>query len=239
VKAASGVALSMADSLQTAIGTAVPGVVLIFVGSFAPLALFKLLAFVDPGTSSGSAMRAGLAAQGGWQGLLNGRVDGASTSNAASTSDSSGQSGGEASTEAATNDRFARSAGGFLGGTLGGGGRLLAQGWGMAQSMGSQAAAVGADLTNQMGVGHNTYIPDFSGRSRSERPGSQGRARDDDTPDVNGSGPDEGPGAGSGPASGLSVGGRPPLGGPASGASDGAAGGGAAAAPDAAAAAAV
>ncbi|MCR6494787.1 type IV secretion system protein [Cellulomonas sp. P24] len=94
VKATSGVALSMTDSLQTAIGTAVPGVVLIFVGSFAPLALFKLLAFVDPGTSSGSAMRAGLAAQGGWQGVLNGRADGANTSDAASSSDASGQSGG-------------------------------------------------------------------------------------------------------------------------------------------------
>jgi hypothetical protein len=179
VKATSGVALSMADSLQTAIGTAVPGVVLIFVGSFAPLALFKLLAFVDPGTSSGSAMRAGLAAQGGWQGLLNGRADGASGSDAASSSDPSGQSAGEGATEAATNDRFTRSAGGLLG-ALGGGGQMLAQGWGMAQGLGSQAAAVGADLTNQMGVGHNTYIPDFSG-SRS-RPGQRGRSRDDDTP---------------------------------------------------------
>jgi len=237
VKATSGVALSMTDSLQAAIGTAVPGVVLIFVGSFAPLALFKLLAFVDPGTSSGSAMRAGLTAQGGWQGLLNGRADGASTSDAASSSDASGQSGGEASTEAATNDRFARSAGGFLG-TLGAGGQMLAQGWGMAQGLGSQAAAVGADLTNQMGVGHNTYIPDFSG-SRS-RPGQRGRSRDDDTPDINGSGPDDDAGFGPSP----STTGKPPVGGsPTSGAASGTAGGaaggaggGAAAAPEAAAA---
>ncbi|MGV8967707.1 MAG: hypothetical protein ACOH2F_15685 [Cellulomonas sp.] len=231
VKATSGVALSMTDSLQTAIGTAVPGVVLIFVGSFAPLALFKLLAFVDPGTSSGSAMRAGLAAQGGVQGLMNGRADsGAGTSGAASASDASGQSGGEADTEAATNDRFSRSAGGFLGATLGAGGQALAQGWGMAQGLGSQAAAVGADLTNQMGVGHNTYIPDFSG-SRS-RPGQRGRSRDDDTPDINGSGPDDD--AGFGPSPGLA--GRPPAGGSSSGGTAGATGGGAAAAPEAAAA---
>ena len=65
VQATSHVALSTTDSLQKAIGTAVPGVMLILVGCFAPLALFKLLAFVDPGTSSGAAMRAGLAAQGG------------------------------------------------------------------------------------------------------------------------------------------------------------------------------
>jgi type IV secretion system protein TrbL len=230
VKATSGVALSMTDSLQTAIGTAVPGVVLIFVGSFAPLALFKLLAFVDPGTSSGSAMRAGLAVQGGWQGLLNGRADGASTSDAASSSDASGQSGGEADTEAATNDRFARSAGGFLGATLGAGGQVLAQGWGMAQGLGSQGAALGADLTNQMGVGHNTYIPDFSG-SRS-RPGQRGHSRDEDTPDINGSGPDDDAGFGPSP----SATGKPPVGGSPTAGAAGGAGGGAAAAPEAAAA---
>ena len=228
VKATSGVALSMTDSLQTAIGTAVPGVVLIFVGSFAPLALFKLLAFVDPGTSSGSAMRAGLAAQGGWQGLLNGRADGASASDAASSSDASGQSGGEGATEAATNDRFTRSASGLLGA----GGQMLAQGWGMAQSLGSQGAALGADLTNQMGVGHNTYIPDFSG-SRS-RPGQRGRLRDDDTPDINGAGPDDE--AGFGPS--ATAAGEPPVGASPGGAAGGA-GGGAAAAPEAAAAAVV
>ncbi|RYV51002.1 hypothetical protein [Pengzhenrongella frigida] len=234
VKATSGVALSMTDSLQTAIGTAVPGVVLIFVGSFAPLALFKLLAFVDPGTSSGSAMRAGLAAQGGVQGLMNGRADsGAGTSGAASSSEASGQSGGEADTEAATNDRFARFTGGFLGATLGAGGQALAQGWGMAQGLGSQAAAVGADLTNQMGVGHNTYIPDFSG-SRS-RPGQRGRSRDDDTPDINGSGPDDD--AGFGPSPGAV--GNAPVGGTPTGGAAGAAGGGAAAAPEVAAAAVV
>ncbi|MCR6490913.1 type IV secretion system protein [Cellulomonas sp. P24] len=232
VKATSGVALSMTDSLQTAIGTAVPGVVLIFVGSFAPLALFKLLAFVDPGTSSGSAMRAGLAAQGGWQGVLNGRADGANTSDAASSSDASGQSGGEADTEAATNDRFARSAGGFLG-ALGAGGQVLAQGWGMAQGLGSQGAALGADLTNQMGVGHNTYIPDFSG-SRS-RPGQQGRSRDEDTPDINGSGPDDDAGFGPSP----SATGKPPVGGSPTAGAAGGAGGGAAAAPEAAVAAVV
>jgi hypothetical protein len=232
VKATSGVALSMTDSLQTAIGTAVPGVVLIFVGSFAPLALFKLLAFVDPGTSSGSAMRAGLAAQGGWQGLLNGRADGAGTSDGASSSDASGQSGGEADTEAATNDRFTRSAGGFLG-ALGPGGQMLAQGWGMAQGLGSQAAAVGADVTNQMGVGHNTYIPDFSG-SRS-RPRQRGRSRDDDTPDINGSGPDDDAGFGPSP----SATGKPPVGGSPTGAAGGGVEGGAAVAPEVAAAAVV
>ena len=223
VKVTTGVALGLTDSLQTAIGTAVPGVILIFVGSFAPLALFKLLAFVDPGTSSGAAMRAGLAAQGGVQGLLNGQPT-AGTSDAASTADSSGQSGGEAATEAATNDRFAQSAGGFLG-AMGAVGQAAATGWGIAQSVGSTSAALGADMTNQMGVGHNTYVPDFSG-SRSSRPTNQ--SRDGDTPDVNGSGPDQG-GApttpGGGPSSAVP---STPTAGSAGGAGAGAPGGAAA-----------
>lgn len=232
VKVTSGVALGMSDSMQTAIGTAVPGVVLIVVASFAPLALFKLLAFVDPGTSSGAAMRAGLAAQGGWEGLLAGRGDGG-TSGAASTSDEAGQSSGEAATEAATNDRFAASAGGLMG-ALGGVGQVAAAGWGIAQGIGTRAAAIGADVTNQMGVGHNTYVPDFSG-SRPRGGGDNSPNTDADTPDVNGSGPvdDVAPGAspsaGGSSASGL----KPPVGGGggaagAEGAGGAAAGGGAA-----------
>lgn len=181
VKASSGVALGSTESIEGAVGTAVPGVALIAVGCFAPLALFKLLAFVDPGTSSGSAMRAGLAAQGGVDGLLRGQAS-AGTSGASASSDDTGRSEGEASTEAATNQRVTSSAGGFLGG-LGAVGQVAAAGWGMAQGMGSQAAALGADLTNQMGVGHNTYVPDVPGRGG-------GRSGDANTPDVNGSGPD-------------------------------------------------
>ncbi|GIG23315.1 hypothetical protein Cch01nite_40390 [Cellulomonas chitinilytica] len=183
VKPTSNVAIGGSDSLQSALGTAIPGILLILVGAFLPLALFKLLAFVDPGTSSGAAMRAGLSAQGGVGGLLGGRGD-SGTSDAASTPDGTGRSSGEASGEASTNDRFSQAAGGF-GGALGGYGQAAFGAWGMAQGVAGRAAAVGADLTNQMGVGHNTYVPDFSG-SRSGR----GRARgDDDVPDVNGAGP--------------------------------------------------
>ena len=107
---------------------------------------------------------------------------------------------------------------------------MLAQGWGMAQGLGSQGAALGADLTNQMGVGHNTYIPDFSG-SRS-RPGQRGHSRDEDTPDINGSGPADD--AGFGPS--ATAPGKTPVGGSPTTGAAGSAGGGAAAAPEAAAA---
>ena len=64
--------------VQGAVGTAVPGVLLICVATVSPLALFKLLAFVDPATTSGASLRAGMAAVGGLQGLLTGARAGGS-----------------------------------------------------------------------------------------------------------------------------------------------------------------
>lgn len=55
------VANGLTDKTEQAIGTALPGVILILVSSVAPAASFKLLAFVDPGTSSGAALRLGMA----------------------------------------------------------------------------------------------------------------------------------------------------------------------------------
>jgi len=182
---ATGVAQGEAGSLEEAIGTAIPAVSLILISSFVPLALFKMLAFVDPGTSSGAAMRAGLAAQGGLQGMFS---RGSPTSDAAATSDSSGRSQGEAATESATSDRFAASAGGLMAAVGGPVGQAISTGWGMAQGLASQAASVGADMTNQMGVGHAMYVPDFSGSrssgNRSGRPGGDG------APDTRGDAPD-------------------------------------------------
>lgn len=195
VQVTSHVAMGYTDSLQTAVGTALPGVLLILVGCFAPLALFKMLAFVDPGTSSGAAMRAGLQAQGGVRGLLTG--GGEASGDAASSSDATGRSQGEASTEAATSERLTTSAGGFIS-KLGGAGQALATGADFAQGLGTRAGAVGADITNQMGVGHNTYLPDTpssqsnsGGKGRGgQRGGRGGPGPDpDDVPNINGAGP--------------------------------------------------
>jgi hypothetical protein len=236
VQVTSHVALSATDTLQTAIGTAVPGVMLILVGCFAPLALFKLLAFVDPGTSSGAAMRAGLTAQGGLQGLLRGGSS-AETSNAASDSDASGRSQGEASTEAATNQRFAQSAGGLMG-ALGVAGQVAATGLGIAAGAGARAAALGADLTNQMGVGHNTYIPDFS--SARSRGRNNAGPSDQDNPQINGAGPDADSGTPNAAPPAPPAGSPGPAGaGPSTGAPGAAGGGGAAASGGAAAGASV
>jgi hypothetical protein len=225
VQISSGVAVDGADSLQSAIGTAVPAVVLILIGCFAPLALFKLLAFVDPGTSSGAAMRAGLTAQGGWQGLLRSGQD--ASSSAASTADPDGRSGGEAATEAATSGRFAAAAGG-LGGALGAAGGIAATGLGVVAGLGARAAVVGADLSNQMGVGHNTYVPDFSSARSGGRGGAGPAALDpaEDNPEVNGAGPDPARAAPEGATTAAPPTPAPPMPHPGAPAGAGAAGGG-------------
>ncbi|SOC51179.1 hypothetical protein [Ornithinimicrobium cerasi] len=160
-----GVVEGEAEGLASTIGTAIPGVFLICIAAFSPLALFKLLAFVDPGTSSGAAMRAGYEAQGGLRGLA-GRAGG--TSNAASSVDSHGRSASEVSAEGQANQRVAAAtsslgatAGGLAHPGLGAAAAVIGAGVGSFVSAGTRGAAVAADLSNQAGVGHNTYVPDF------------------------------------------------------------------------------
>lgn len=144
--------------VQGAIGTAVPGVILICVATVSPLALFKLLAFVDPATTSGASLRAGLSAMGSVQGLLGGT--GAGPNQAAAT-DPNGRSTGEDGADDATSSRFTSSLQGGMS-RLGPAGQVAGQAVGLMAGIGGTAAAVGADLSNQMGVGHPTYPPDFS-----------------------------------------------------------------------------
>ncbi len=57
VQSTTGVASGLANGPARAVGTALPGVLLILVSCFAPLALFRLLAFVDPATPAGVQVR--------------------------------------------------------------------------------------------------------------------------------------------------------------------------------------
>jgi hypothetical protein len=159
MKFAEGVAAGQSTDALRSIATAVPAVVLICIAAFSPLALFKLLAFVDPGTASGAAMRSGMAAAGGLQGLLRGSATGDS---AASHADESGRSAGEADAEGATSSRIANSTGSAMG-FLGPLGVAAAAGIGAMAKAGTTGAAIGADVTNQAGIGHNSYYPDYSG----------------------------------------------------------------------------
>lgn len=176
VQLASGVAVGGSSSVETSVGTAFPAVMLICASVVSPLALFKMLAFVDPGTATGAQLRAGWAAAGGLQGVLTGRGGGGDTgSAAASASSPDGRSSGEASAEAAQSSRVAGAVAGGAG-RLGPVGGLLAGGIGAVMGTGSAAVGIGADVTNQMGAGHNSYYPDYTagGHANSTRPAGRG-----------------------------------------------------------------
>ena len=143
--------------VQGAIGTAIPGVLLICIATISPLALFKLLAFVDPATTSGASLRTSMTAVGGLQGLLTGSAGSGGGGRAAAT-DEQGRSAGEDSAGDATTGRFNTAVAGGLS-QLGPIGQLASTGLGLIAGLGAAGASLGADLTNQMGVGHNTYPP--------------------------------------------------------------------------------
>src|SRR3546814_14589194 len=100
VQFANGVAAHLAEDTAKAFGTALPAVMTILISVVAPLSLFKLLAFVDPGTPIGASFRPGLPIQGGLQGLLGGGGGACGGSSAASSHDPHGPSSGEHSPDA-------------------------------------------------------------------------------------------------------------------------------------------
>ena len=172
VQMSNGVAAHLADGAEKSVGTALPAVMLILVSVVAPLALFKLLAFVDPGTPSGASFRQGMAIQGGLQGLVGGGASGGGSS-AASAMDPSGRSGGEQSAEASTGDRFNKSTQGVLG-SFGPVGQAMSTGMGWINSAGAKATSLMSDESNQAGVGQSTYGPDFSGLGGRQSGGQSG-----------------------------------------------------------------
>jgi type IV secretion system protein TrbL len=139
------------------VGMAVTGCIIILIGAICPLLLFRLLAFVDPGTPSGAAMRASFAANGGLAGLLGGKgASGGADSETAGTGaatkqDGSGTSAGEASADSQTAGRFSS--------VLGGAGQVMGAGMQAVGKVTSRAAAIGSDVLGSAGVGHQaTYF---------------------------------------------------------------------------------
>lgn len=199
VQFSNGVAASMADGAQKAIGTALPAVMLILVSVVTPMALFKLLAFVDPGTPSGASLRQGMSAVGGVQGLLSGGGAGggagAGGSSAASSADSNGRSSGEQSAEDATGDRFSKAAGGVMS-MLGPVGAAAAAGMGVVTKAGGMATSLMSDQTNQAGVGQSTHAPNFSGMGGGRGGNQSGSAGGPDPTGDNSSDRDGGDGGG-------------------------------------------
>jgi len=185
VQITTGVANGLADKTEQAIGTALPGVILILIACVAPVALFKLLAFVDPNTSSGAALRSGLADVGGVRRFVTGGGD-AAAGTGGDASDERSQ--GEEASEDATDTRLQHAQAGLLHAVGGPVGSAAASALQAVYDFGSRATAIGSDLTNQMGVGHMSYHPDLThGRTRT----GGGTAANGSGPNGDGDQPDD------------------------------------------------
>jgi type IV secretion system protein TrbL len=132
----SGSSGTTSDAAAT--GTAIIGVLLVAIGAIAPIALFKMLAFVDPGTPSGTAMRGALAAAGGIGSMLSGSGGAGSGSNAATATDETGRAQGESISQGVSESRLSTAYG-----ALGAAGPL-------AESVAEQ----GSRVLESAGVGH-------------------------------------------------------------------------------------
>ncbi|MGI8414669.1 MAG: type IV secretion system protein [Nakamurella sp.] len=143
-------------------GMAIVGCIVIAIGALCPLILFRLLAFVEPGTASGASLRQSWSDTGGMSGVLRG---GESTgSSAALRSGTDGRSSGESGAEAQTGGRLAAAMGAFGAGTQ------------LATSIAHRAADIGSDVLGSAGVGSPGYsmTPTDQGFSRRSRRGGNG-----------------------------------------------------------------
>jgi hypothetical protein len=184
---AEGVVSGAGDETAAAVGMAVVGSVLILVGAVCPLLLFRLLAFVDPGTSSGAAMRAALSGEGGFSGLLRGGGD--SGGSAASRADDLGRSAGETTADAATASRFAAT-----GSTAVAAVSVAGAAIGVVGKVAHSAIGVGSDVLSSSGVGHShPYYPPLAPAYRSAprpRQADEGARPTERTPDSDPDGTD-------------------------------------------------
>lgn len=156
--AGSGTLASQLDGSDSAenIAMTVVGATIMLVACFTPMVLFRLLAFVDPGTASGASFRSTLNANGGVAGLLKGQhgTSEQTQSSAASEAAPDGRSTAETGAEAEHTRRFgngkvaqaAQKAGGVLG-------TGMEKVGGAAQT----ATAMGVDVLGSSGVGGQGY----------------------------------------------------------------------------------
>lgn len=174
-----------------AAGTAVVGCVLVMIGALCPMTLFKLLAFVDPGTGSGAAMRQSMSDAGGLDGLLGGGNSASSGagSGAATATSVGGQSQGEASAQAQSASRLSKMLG------------PIGTGIGMATSMATRAADLTSDVLGQAGVGDPGYSMSFADNASRNRPSpSSSSSGGSGNGSGGGSGGSDAPPTGGGPA---------------------------------------
>jgi hypothetical protein len=171
--------LAQPDSAGNALVSVVVGGVLLLVATLCPLVLFKLLAFLDPNTVSGGAVR-GFLSSGGSQ-----------TTTPPVAADQFQQSGGS-SGEGATESRF---------------GSQLSSALGQFSKVADAASERGGQILDSAGVGHYGVASGQGGGRNNDRGGqdnAQPPAEDDTTPPPSDPGtPPDGatePPAGAGPA---------------------------------------
>lgn len=161
------------------IGASVVGSVIMLVACFTPMALFRLFAFVDPGTASGASFRTTMNANGGVSGLIRGHGGGQPTevvasgggSGAASEAGPDGRSSSENGAEAQTANRWQSKAAGAVG--------MLGRGAGKAMHVTGRIAEAGAragvDVMGQAGAGTGGYYGFTPDQSSSHHGGRFGR----------------------------------------------------------------
>jgi type IV secretion system protein TrbL len=159
VQLSAGVVAGNGDSTAQAAGMAIVGAVMIAIGAVCPLVLFRLLAFVDPGTASGAALRQSWTDAGGLSGVLSGGGSQSVGSGAAARSGGDGRSGGEAVAEAQSSGRLAAILG-PVGAAVGAG-----------TSLAHRAVAIGTDVLGSAGVGHPAYSLPTTDAGSSRRAG--------------------------------------------------------------------
>lgn len=154
------------SSTAANVGMSVVGSIIMLVACFMPMALFRMFAFVDPGTASGASFRSTMSANGGVSGLLRGKHAGghASGSSAATEQASDGRSASESGAEAQHGKRW--SAGSVAKG-LGKGAvypvrhplKTVGNGMHAAGSVAQAGAAMSVDVLGQGGIGNQGYYP--------------------------------------------------------------------------------
>lgn len=203
-------------STAAAVGMGVVGAALVAVAAVAPLTLFRLMAFVEPSTVSGAAMRQA------WADFSNrGRADtvgsggGGVGAGAAAAGDGAGRAQGEATASNAAESRVASALG------------MFGRGMQMTTSIANRAVDLSTDILGSAGVGHPGYsmTPADERALRSSSGGGTGNGADNGTdnsgpPDPSASPPPAAPPTPPGqPGAGGAAPSAPPLpGGPAGGA---------------------
>jgi type IV secretion system protein TrbL len=149
-----------ASSSAENIGMSVIGSISMLVACFMPMVLFRLLAFVDPGTASGASFRSTMDANGGVAGLVKGKGAGAqaagSGSGAASETSSDGRTTSENGAEAENANRWQSSKISKVGGAVGG---VVAGAMEKTGMVAQAGASMSVDVLGQSGIGNQGYYP--------------------------------------------------------------------------------